>query len=344
MRPTFFHHLHPPGIPAEQARFRYTLGAGGVAIFTFFVAIVTGALQLFHYIPDAQEAALSIQEITYLVPFGWLVRGLHFWSAQLLVIAATLHLLRVVFTGAYGAPRRFNYLIGMGLLFLFVLLDFSGYVLRWDQAVVGVLGTGVNLVKSIPGIGGWLSQILVGGPEIGPAAIIRIFSWHVYGLGLLAVLLTVWHIFRVRRDGGIAASTHGGTHGIARITRDELVQRETVAAIFVLAGLVLLSLLFRAPIAPVLSNTGIPPPTGYSPWFFRWVQQLLKLGNPFVFGVLIPLALFSLLALIPFFLQPPPKEELENWFPQGGSAARWTFASVLAIVLLLTIFNWLSSP
>ena len=94
MRPNFFPHLHPPTIPAAQARWRYTLGAGGTAIFLVLVLVITGALEMFYYIPTPAEAALSIQTITYLVPFGGLIRNIHFWSAQLLIIVSAVHLVR----------------------------------------------------------------------------------------------------------------------------------------------------------------------------------------------------------------------------------------------------------
>jgi quinol-cytochrome oxidoreductase complex cytochrome b subunit len=153
MRPSFFYHLHPPTIPAEQARWRYTLGAGGTGVFLLLVVAVTGILEMFYYIPTPERAAQSVQQISYLVPFGGLVRNLHFWSAQLLVVVAAIHLARVVFTGAYAPPRRFNYLLGLALFVFSILMDFTGYVLRWDKGVEWALVVGTNLVKSIPGIG-----------------------------------------------------------------------------------------------------------------------------------------------------------------------------------------------
>jgi len=105
MHPNFLHHLHPPTIPAAEARWRYTLGAGGTAIFLMLVITITGVLEMFYYIPTPANAAISIQTVTYLVPFGGLIRNIHFWSAQLLIIVSTAHLLRVVFTGAY-IPRH----------------------------------------------------------------------------------------------------------------------------------------------------------------------------------------------------------------------------------------------
>src|SRR5512147_520256 len=109
MRPSFLHHLHPPTIPAPQARCRYTLGAGGVAVFLTLVVGATGILEMFYYVPTPDQAALSVQTIAFLVPFGGLIRSLHYWSAQLLVLVACIHLLRVLLTGAYSAPRRLNH-------------------------------------------------------------------------------------------------------------------------------------------------------------------------------------------------------------------------------------------
>ena len=204
-RPTFFHHLHPPTIPAREARFRYTFGLGGISIFLFVVLVVTGALELFYYIPSSDGANKSVQVITYLVPYGWLVRGLHYWAAQALVVSVSLHMLRVVFTGGYKRPRRFNWLLGVSLLVLVVLLNFTGFVLRWDTDIEWALLVGTNLLKSIPLIGSELYGMLVGGQEIGPDTVVRFYSWHIFALAVMGFGVMIWHIFRVRRDGGIAS-------------------------------------------------------------------------------------------------------------------------------------------
>src|SRR4030065_991287 len=100
MRPSFYDHLHPPTIPAPQARLRYTLAAGGLAVFLTLVVGLTGILVTFYYGPTPEQAANSVQQLTYLVPFGWLMRNLHYWSAQLLILVAALLLLRVSLSGA----------------------------------------------------------------------------------------------------------------------------------------------------------------------------------------------------------------------------------------------------
>ena len=309
MRPNFFHHLHPPTIPARQARLRYTLAAGGLAVFLSLILLVTGLLEMFYYIPTPDQAAASIQTLAFLVPYGGLVRNLHYWSAQFLVIVSILHLLRVILTGAYAPPRRFNYLLGMGLLVLAILLDFTGYVLRWDEGIRWALVTGTNLVKSIPLVGNALYTILVGGSQPGPATLIRFYGWHIFGLSLAAGILVAWHIFRVRRDGGIAVPPPPLREDQARITRFELVRREVLAMLLTATALLLLSAFVPAPLAAPITASAPASETARAPWFFLWVQQILKLGSPFLWGVIVPLATLMLISFIPYLFPKPVKAD-----------------------------------
>ena len=114
--------------------------------------VVTGVLEMFVYVPTPADAAESVRQIAYLAPFGWLLRNMHYWAGQMMVGAVILHMARVVLSGGYKG-RRFNWLIGMALLVLTLLLDFTGYVLRWDQDTAWALVTGTNLIDAIPGIG-----------------------------------------------------------------------------------------------------------------------------------------------------------------------------------------------
>ncbi|MBN2148922.1 MAG: cytochrome b N-terminal domain-containing protein [Anaerolineales bacterium] len=334
MRPNFFHHLHPPTIPAPQARLRYTLGAGGLAVFFTLVTGVTGALEMFYYVPTPEGAGLSIQQLTFLVPFGGLVRNLHYWSAQLLVIFSALHLLRVVFTAAYGRPRRFNYLLGLGLLVLVLLFDFTGYGLRWDEGVRWALVTGTNLVRSIPLLGAPLYALIVGSEQPGAAMLTRFYAWHIFGLTLLLAILGVWHLFRVRRDGGIAVPPPELRTDPERITRFELVRREVLAMLVGGALLLLLAIFIPAPLAAPIGDMNAPGGEPRAPWFFLWVQQMLAWGSPFLFGVLIPLGILLLLALIPYALPNPKPAELGRWFPASGRAAQ-----IIAVILTLLVLG-----
>ncbi len=341
-RPGFVGHLHPPTIPALQSRFRYTLGAGGLAVFFSLVLLITGLLEMYVYIPTPEQAAVSIATITTLVPFGNIVRNLHFWSAQFLVIAMTVHLLRVVITGAYARPRRLNYLIGLGLLVLILLLDFTGYVLRWDEGIRWALVVGANLLKTIPGIGEGIYRFVVGGSEPGPATLTRFYTWHVFGLTLGAAVLVVWHAFRIRRDGGIAVPPPEQRKGQARITRSDLLRREALA--MAVAGILLLlfAVIVPAPIDQPISESGALSGDSRAPWFFLWVQQLLKLGDPFLWGVLMPVLVILALALLPYLLPNARREELGRWFPKGNRIAQGITAVMIFAILVLTLIGGIS--
>ncbi len=339
MRPSFFHHLHPPTIPAAQARWRYTLAAGGTAVFLMLILGVTGILELFYYIPNPQEAALSVQTITYHVPFGGFVRNLHYWSAQLLLIVAAVHLLRVVFTAAYRQPRRFNYLLGLGLFVLAVLLDFTGYILRWDSGICYPLLTGTNLLKTIPWIGNFLFGVATGGGEACSTALLRFYIWHIFGLTLAAVILVTWHAFRVRRDGGIAVPPPKLRAVNVRISRNELVRREMLAILVVSIILILMASFLPAPIAPAMTDTSVATENARAPWFFLWVQQMLKWGNPFVFGVLVPLGILIVLALIPYVLPQPAEGDIGRWFPKSNRSAQIIVGVIAVIVVALTFLS-----
>ena len=340
-RPSFFHHLHPPTVPLAQARWRYTLGAGGLAVYLLVILLVTGAFEMFYYVATPESAALSVQTLTFLVPFGHLLRQLHFWSAQALIVVASVHLLRVIFTGAYAPPRRFNYLLGLSLFVLILLLDWSGYVLRWDEGVQWATLVGTNLLKTIPLVGNWLYGLIVGSPTPGATTLTRFYAAHIFTLVVLVIGFLIWHIFRVRRDGGIAAPS--SAHGAAqRLSRNVLVQREVVMMIAATAVLLLLAAFAPAPLAPGVKATGFSTGDSHAPWFFLWIQSLVRLGDPFWMGVVIPLALLLIIALLPFIFATPPLEQRGRWFPRGGRNAQLLVSLFVVLIVGLTIWTLLS--
>jgi quinol-cytochrome oxidoreductase complex cytochrome b subunit len=339
-RPSFLHHLHPPTIPLPQARWRYTLGAGGIAVFLSLLLIITGILEMFFYIPTPEQAGASIQTITFLVPFGSLIRGIHFWAGQGLVIVAVVHLLRVVFTGAYSLPRRFNYLLGLFLFVLVLFLDFTGYVLRWDEGIRWALMVGTNLLKTIPLIGEAIYGFVIGGSQPGLATLTRFYTWHIFALTLILVIIVVWHIFRVRRDGGISAPPPEQRLDVRRISRFELVRREVIGMLVVCTVVLLLGALIPAPLAvPIQENVVTPFSEVRAPWFFLWVQYLLRYGDAFWMGVAIPLGILLLLAVLPYLLPGLPAEQKGHWFPRAGRAAQIVIAGLTLAVLILTILE-----
>lgn len=349
-RPNFFEHLHPPTIPAREARFTYTFGLGGMSLLLFLVLAVTGVPLMFVYVPTTTAAAKAIRSITYVAPYGWLLRNMHYWAAVLLLLATGLHLLRVALSGGYKKPRQFNWLIGFVILLFSMLLSFSGYVLRWDVDTFGALTVGTNIVREIPLLGGWLYSLVVGGTSIGDATVVRFYTWHTLGLSIPVIVLIGWHIFRVRRDGGIShqSSVVSRQSSVAnpqspppkrRISRRELVRREGIAMLALLILLFTLSLFFDAPLAPPVDPLAAPG-TAVSkieaPWFFLWIQALLRHLPPLWAGVIIPLVTAVILAVLPWTLD-RSETGTAVWFNREGRLAQVVVLFIAAGIILLTM-------
>jgi quinol-cytochrome oxidoreductase complex cytochrome b subunit len=328
-RPNFFHHLHPPTIPAREARIGYTFGLGGISLLLFLVLGVTGIVEMFVYVPTLEGAHESVRQITYMAPFGWVLRNLHFWAGQLMVGAVVLHMARVVLSGGYKG-RRLNWLIGVGLLVSTLVLNFTGYVLRWDQDTSWALMVGSNLIASVPLLGPGLYRFVIGGESVGTATLIRFYSWHVFGLALPAILLMTWHIFRIRRDGGISHRQR-----VPRISRERLVQTELTGALITLALLAAISLLVDAPLAPPADPTAIVSEPK-APWFFLWVQELLRVAPPFLAGVFLPLLVLLVLGILPYLLD-RSDEGMATWFNRPGRIAQIVFLAILMGTVALTL-------
>jgi quinol-cytochrome oxidoreductase complex cytochrome b subunit len=335
-RPSFFEHLHPPFIASAQMRFTYTWGLGGLSALLFLVLAVTGVMEMFFYNPTAQGAADSIRLITYVVPYGWFIRNLHHWGAQAMVIVVALHMARVIFTGAYKPHRQLNWVIGVVLLALTVALDFTGHALKCDDQSAWAVTTGGGLIRSIPLAGNVLYNVAIGGAACTSAALIRLYGWHVLGIALPAAALIGYHFFRVRRDGGIATPLRlpplaGEVRGGPRA---ELVRKEALFALIAMAVLVFVSVFFDAPLG---KPADFAPSDVHiqAPWFFLWVQELLRLFSPFVAGVLTPIGLLVLLAILPFIEKRPDGTGV--YFAKELRPLHIAFAVLAAIVVGLTV-------
>lgn len=147
-RPNFYEHLRTPTTPEPAARFAYTFHLGAISAALFIILLITGILEMFVYVPTPEQANASLKLLAFAAPYGWLVRNMHYWAGQAMVVTVTLHLIRVAFSGGYKR-RRSNWLIGMALLVLTLLVDFTGFILRWDDRGSYALQVGANIVRSI---------------------------------------------------------------------------------------------------------------------------------------------------------------------------------------------------
>ncbi|MCL6508811.1 MAG: cytochrome b N-terminal domain-containing protein [Bryobacteraceae bacterium] len=199
-----FLHLHPTRIHRTHVKITHTYCLGGLSFFLFLGLTVTGVMLMFYYVPSVERAYQDIAALETNVRFGQLIRNLHRWMAHGMVITVLLHMMRVFYTGAYKPPREFNWVVGVILLILTLLLSFTGYLLPWDQLALWAITVGTNMIGSAPVLGEQSRFVLIGGFEVGPNALIRFYTLHVIGLPLLAATFMAVHFYRIRRDGGIS--------------------------------------------------------------------------------------------------------------------------------------------
>src|SRR5712671_7211855 len=194
-------HLHPSKIRRHGIRYRHTWCAGGLTFLLYLVTVVTGVILMFYYRPTQEYAYFDIKYLDFDVPFGMLMRNMHRWAAHGMVIFIWLHMFRVFMTGSYKPPREFNWVVGVILLVMTLMLSFTGYLLPWDQLSIWAVTVGTNMAKYAPIAGPYTRYLLIGGRVVGDNALLRFYVLHVVGLPLAAFLLMVVHFWRVRKDG-----------------------------------------------------------------------------------------------------------------------------------------------
>lgn len=290
---------------------------GSATMLTALIQGVTGIFLTLYYVPSPDQAYESVQYITNEVAFGSFVRGLHHWSASALIVLVALHLLRVLFFGAYKYPREANWLIGVGLFLLALALALTGYLLPWNQ--VSYWGTTVvtEIIGTVPLIGPVLLQLARGGPNVGAVTLTRFFSLHVMFLPLLAVALFAAHFFLVVRQGisppperkvPVPADPQGYQQFYAERKKGghtfypDVIFKDSLAFLAVFAILAALAIFVGVkpePKADPTSTDYVPRPE----WYFLFLFQFLRLLKPQweILGTLIfPLAGILVLFLLPF--------------------------------------------
>jgi quinol-cytochrome oxidoreductase complex cytochrome b subunit len=193
---SLFLHLHSVKVSRRSLRWSYSFGLGIMASILFGVLVVTGVLLMFYYVPSIERAYPTMKEIQFQVPVGQLTRNMHRWSAQV----------RVFYTGGYKPPREFNWVIGVVLLLMTLGASFTGYLLPWDQLAFWAITVGTNIASYMPVVGETTKDLLLGGSIVGQDALIRFYTLHIAVLPIALILLISFHVWRVRKDGGLAAN------------------------------------------------------------------------------------------------------------------------------------------
>ncbi|MDT8306450.1 MAG: cytochrome b N-terminal domain-containing protein [Anaerolineae bacterium] len=295
-------HIHPAQVPTRALRFTYTWGLGGLSALLVVLLAVTGSMLLFHYTPSPDAAYNSILALQTDVWFGALVRNLHHWAGNLLLVVAFLHLLRVFFTGAFRPPREFNWLLGISLLLLVVVSNFTGYLLPWDQLAYWGITVGISILSYIPVAGAWISRLLLGGPEIGAATLLNFYALHIAVIPMAMLFIMSYHFWRVRKDGFSIPRTVAEPP-VERVeksmTMTDLVRPEAVMATVAIAALTIWSMAVAAPLEP-LANPAVSPNPAKAPWYFMGIQELLLHFHPLVGAIILPAVVLFVLAALPY--------------------------------------------
>jgi quinol-cytochrome oxidoreductase complex cytochrome b subunit len=274
-----------------------------------------------------------------------------------MVITVTLHLVRVFVTGAYknsteGKQRReWNWAIGVAMLLCTLLLSFTGYLLPWDQLAFWAVTVGTNIVSSAPIAGAIIRETLIGGREIGEATLVRFYLLHIIALPIAVAVLFGYHMWRVRKDGGLA---HGEAAAEATDlqTVPAIVRRIAVVTMATVLAVTVLAILIPSPLLEP-ANAQVTPNPAKAPWYFLWLQEIVAdstvrvgpvhVNGALVGGVVLPLALTVVLVLWPW-LDKSPAAAAGVAFPRERRAQNAVFLAVALGITALTVVGLLRGP
>ncbi len=339
----FLFHVFPAYVTKKSLSFATTFWLGTITWVLFAILTITGVILMFLYVPSVERAYQSMKAIEFVVSYGSILRSMHRMAAHGMVALAFVHMIRIWYTKAYRGPREqgsrreVNWLIGLVLFVLTLALSYTGYLLPWDQLAYWALVIGANVAKSAPFVGEKMRELLIGGTEIGQNTLIRFYILHCVALPILLVIVGAYHMWRLRRDGGLAVTDsltllqntqreeltpsptktytllgikEGTTLSVkSSALPDSLLARSIpelttrLLIVILLTHVVILgvSLYVTAPLeAP--ANPLAPPNPAKAPWYFLWLQELiadttLKVGTYVINGGFIGGILIPTIAL-----------------------------------------------
>ena len=314
---------------------------GGMTLFFFMIQLLTGILLMLYYRPSANEAFESVEFIMTTVPFGWLIRSLHSWSANLMVYFAFVHLASVYFMKAYRPPREITWITGCLFFFLLLFFGFSGYLLPWNQLAFFATKVGTDIAESVPLIGDWLLRFLRGGDRVTGGTLSRFYGWHVAILPALTAVLLGVHLVLVQTQGMSVPPEREEEAARRRPMKffPNFALRDVFGWILALGLLVALAALFpwelgekADPFAPAYKD--IKPE-----WYFVFLFETLKLvpggeigGLEFeAIPILLSMVAALLMILVPF---------LDRGVVERGRSPGFTAVGVLALVYMVGFTAW----
>lgn len=328
----FLLHWFPAKALKASLEWRYSLWLGTISAALLLLLLLSGLPLLFLHVPSVERAYGSVKDIEYVVSFGTWIRSVHRLSAHLMVAAVFLHLVRVFLTGGYknGAGRNqhreWNWALGVGLLLVTLFMSFTGYLLPWDQLAYWAVTVGTNIASAVPLVGPQVRELMLGGRTIDQPTLIRFYVLHVIMLPGVLGTLFAYHMWRIRKDGGLASADRaaalpvkaevppgrsktytllGIARGTAPVVRTstleapdttvnsvpDLTRRVAAVVLGTMAVVSLLAVFVRSPLEEA-ANPLVTPNPAKAPWYFLWLQEIvtdttIKLGSFTINGAFI---------------------------------------------------------
>jgi cytochrome b6 len=314
---------------------------GGMTLFLFLIQVATGILLLLYYRPSAAEAYESVQFLMTEVQFGWLIRSIHSWSANLMILMLFIHLFSTLLLKAYRRPREITWLSGMGLMGLALAFGFTGYLLPWNELSLFATRVGTEIPGVLPVVGSFLRRLLRGGDDVTGATLTRFYGIHVAVLPALATVVLGLHLFLVQKHGMSVPPGEEGHSGSKRTMPfvPDFLLRDLVGWLSALAILAALAAYYPTELG-LKADPFKPAPIGIKPeWYFMFMFQTLKLLPSYILGIegeLLGVVGFGIaglfLALFPFLDRKP------------GKVFTWIGLSMLGYMILLTFLGYIVSP
>ena len=331
-------------VPVHRHTIWYYLG--GMSLFLFLCQLVSGILLLFYYRPSANEAFESVHFIMAEVQFGWLVRSLHAWAANLMVFTVFIHLFSVFLLKAYRAPRDLTWMSGVVLFVLTLGFGFTGYLLPWNELAFFATKVGTEIVGVVPFIGEFARNLLRGGTDVTGATLTRFYAIHVAILPAATILLVGLHLLQVQRHGMSippGVEKDGSTKGRMKFVPGFLL-RDMVGWLVALAALAALAAFFPAHLGDK-ADAFAPAPVGIKPeWYFMYMFHTLKLLPSHILGLegeMLGVMAFAVaglfLLLVPLFDRRRGPGETSKLFTIIALA-------MIAYIIVLTVMGYMANP
>ncbi len=312
---------------------------GGITLLLFIIQVVTGMLLLLYYKGSSELAFESVRFISAKVKFGWLIRSIHSWSANLMVLSAFIHMFSVFFTKAYKKPRELTWYSGFLLLVLAMGFGFTGYLLPWNELSLFATKVGTDIPKTIPLVGGFIMNLLRGGEEVSGSTLSRFFGFHVALLpGIFTVILAL-HLVLIQRQG-MAAPENWDELPESRKKKipffPNFLLRDLLIWLIIINVLSVLAVFFPWDLGTKADELA-PAPAGIKPeWYFLFMFQTLKIIPAKLFvidGEVFGVMLFSIAGLL-WFLVP-----LMDRKTKSGEKSYWLIYSGIFVIIYIIVFT-----